>query len=112
MYEWVDKIEKYLPVVESPKVPLTLKQKLFYTAIVLFLFYIMGEIIVVGVDSSSSGMLEFYQLILASQIGSLISAGIGPIVLASIILQMLVGGGFININIHTPEGRRRFSVLQ
>src|SRR3989344_2935619 len=107
-------IYKLLPEVKSPEVKPTLKRRLMWSALALLLFFIMGNITVYGIDLSRSlgGNLAAFELILASKIGSLITVGIGPIVLASIILQMLVGGKIINIDLSNPKDRARFTSMQ
>jgi preprotein translocase subunit SecY len=72
----------------------------------------MGNISLLGLQTSKAGELEQLQLILASDIGTLITVGIGPIVLASIILQLLVGGGLFNIDLSNPAEKARFTALQ
>src|SRR5690606_13351843 len=44
--------------------------------------------------------------------GSIISLGIGPIVMASIILQLMTGSGILTIDTNTTEGKRFFQGLQ
>ena len=107
-------IYRLLPEVKSPEVKPSLKRRLMWTALALLLFFIMGNITVYGIDLSRSlgGNLAAFELILASKIGSLITVGIGPIVLASIILQMLVGGKIINIDLSNPKDRARFTSMQ
>ncbi|MBI2530265.1 MAG: preprotein translocase subunit SecY [Candidatus Diapherotrites archaeon] len=107
-------IYKLLPEVKSPEVKPALKRRLMWSALALLLFFIMGNITVYGIDLSRSlgGNLAAFELILASKIGSLITVGIGPIVLASIILQMLVGGKIINIDLSNPKDRARFTSMQ
>jgi preprotein translocase subunit SecY len=49
---------------------------------------------------------------MGTDFGSVISLGIGPIVMASIILQLLVGSGILKIDTKSPEGKRYFQGLQ
>ncbi len=108
----LEPVYKLLPEVKVPEVPPTLKKKIFWTAIALVLFYVMGNINVIGVTGSNAGPLEQLQVILASEIGSIITVGIGPIVLSSIILQLLVGGGLLNIDLTDPKNKSRFTAMQ
>ncbi len=101
-----------LPEIKAPEEKLPLKKKLIWTAIVLLLFFLMGNIRVIGINAQSLGQLEQLQVILASQIGTLITVGIGPIVLASIILQLLIGSGLINLNLSDPAEKAQFSGMQ
>src|SRR3989344_362270 len=63
---------------------------------------------------ASSFLERFDQLavLLGTDFGSVISLGIGPIVTASIILQLLVGSKILNIDTHTAEGKKYFQGLQ
>lgn len=103
---------KWLPEVKSPEVQPPLKKKLMWSGLVLVIFFVMGSISVIGLDQSNAGQLQALQLILASNIGTLVTVGIGPIVLASIILQLLVGGKILNIDLSVPAERARFTSLQ
>ncbi|MFH1630843.1 MAG: hypothetical protein ABIA21_01300, partial [Candidatus Aenigmatarchaeota archaeon] len=54
----------------------------------------------------------FYEMILGAKLGTIMTLGIGPIVTASIILQLLVGSKILPWNLSTPEGRSRFQGTQ
>ncbi len=111
-FDALQPIFRILPEVKAPAQKPPLKQKLIWTAAVLIIFFIMSHITVFGISTGSMEQLKLFQTLLASNIGSLMTLGIGPIVLASIILQLLVGGKFINLDIHSPEGRAKFTSLQ
>lgn len=107
---------KYLPEVKLPGRHVVFKEKLFWTGLALLLFFIMGIIYPYGVtveklEESIRGFSQL-QLIFASSMGSIISAGIGPIVTASIILQLLVGAEMIDIDLKKPEGKALFQGTQ
>jgi preprotein translocase subunit SecY len=51
-------------------------------------------------------------MLLASEFGTLITAGIGPIVMASIFLQLLLGAQLIPLDLGSMEGRAKFQALQ
>ena len=107
-----DVLGKILPSVKDPEKVPTIKKKLIWTGIVLALFFILGSVALIGISPTALSRLEFYQTVMASDLGTLISLGIGPIVLASIILQLLVGVKVINLNFSNPEDRAKFSLLQ
>ena len=52
--------------------------------------------------------LHQLRAVLAGNFGSIITLGIGPIVSASIILQLLVGGKIINLDLSKPEDKAVF----
>ncbi|MBU0467247.1 MAG: preprotein translocase subunit SecY [Nanoarchaeota archaeon] len=102
-----------LPEVKKPiEKKLSFNAKLKWTLIILAAFFILANIDLYGLSKNALGNLEFLQVILASQFGSIISLGIGPIVMSSIILQLLVGSGILNIDTKTEEGKRYFQGLQ
>jgi preprotein translocase subunit SecY len=47
--------------------------------------------------------LSSLQVLLASSIGTILTTGIGPIVVASIVLQLLVGSGLLKLDFSNPE---------
>ena len=108
------KISQYLPEIKNPVKEVSFKNKLLWTTAALVLFFIMGNIFVIGLDKTQGFGIDlgFAQTILASQIGTIITAGIGPIVMASIFLQLFVGAKLIDIDIGSPEGRAKFQALQ
>ena len=108
------KASSYLPEIKNPEKEIPFKQKLIWTAIALVIFFIMGQITLVGMDvlSPSVQQIMFAQTILASNVGTLITAGIGPIVMASIFLQLFVGAKILNIDLSDPQGRMKFQALQ
>lgn len=107
-------IYRLLPEVKTPEIQPSLKKKLIWTGAILLLFFVMGSTQLLGVDmeKSAGGQLQQFQFILASNIGTLLTVGIGPIVLASIILQLLVGGKLIDIDLSNPKDKARFSSMQ
>jgi preprotein translocase subunit SecY len=103
----------YLPIVKKPEKAPGLQEKIFWTLGVLVLFFVMGQIYPIGVDPLAiSQRFERLEILLGSKIGTLITAGIGPIVLASIFLQLAVGSKLIEIDLSTHENKRLFQGVQ
>jgi preprotein translocase subunit SecY len=109
---FLDTIIGLMPTIKKPKKVPTTKQKLIWTFITLVLFFILGSITLIGLNISELVNLGFYEMVSASSLGSLISLGIGPIVVSSIILQLLVGVKIINLDFSNPTHRAKFSGLQ
>ncbi len=102
-----------LPEVEVPKEKPVLKQRLMWTGAGLLIFAVLGIIMPIGIgETSQAGFLSNLQLIMASKIGTMATLGIGPIVMASIILQLLVGAKIINMNLQDPEQKKTFQGTQ
>lgn len=102
-----------LPEVKKPvEKRLSFNTKLKWTLIVLAAFFILANIPLYGLSENALKNFEFLKLIFATEFGSIISLGIGPIVMSSIILQLLVGSGILAIDTKTTEGRKYFQGLQ
>src|SRR3989344_7838869 len=98
-------ILKNLPEVKPPvEKKLSFNVKLKWTLIVLIAFFVLANIPLFGLSNNALEQFRYLAVLLATEFGSLISLGIGPIVMGSIILQLLVGSGLINIDTSTPEG--------
>lgn len=103
----------FLPEVRKPsEKKLGFNVKLKWTLIVIVAFFILANIPLYGLASNALQRFEYLAIILGTDFGSVISLGIGPIVMASIILQLLVGSGILGIDTKTDEGKRRFQGLQ
>ncbi|WEL23939.1 preprotein translocase subunit SecY [Candidatus Nanohalovita haloferacivicina] len=113
---WIVQAASYLPSVKEPEKEQSLKQMLTWTGIVLVLYFILGSINLYGANAASVQQalqtLATYQTILGAQIGSIITLGIGPIVTASIILQMMVGSELLPWNTNNQEGQQKFQAAQ
>ena len=110
---FLDKLLGVLPEVKGPQQKkLPFKEKLKWTLITLVLFYIMGLVPLFGLGENALQQFEFLSIILGASFGSIISLGIGPLVTASIVLQLLSGTGILKMNLTTTEGRQRFQGLQ
>src|SRR3989344_1207007 len=105
-------ILRFFPEVEKPKEKLSFKTKLIWTGLILVIFFILSYIPLLGLGQNSLQQFEQLSIILGASFGSLISLGIGPIVTASIVLQLVVGSGILGIDTTTPAGRQKFSALQ
>src|SRR4030042_4145692 len=102
-----------LPEVQGPtQRKLSFKEKLKWTAIILVLFFVLGMIPLFGLDPQSQFTFEQLEIILGAKFGSIISLGIGPLVTASIVLQLLQGSGLLKMDLNTHEGKAQFQGLQ
>lgn len=105
-------IENYLPTIKKPGFKLPLNQKLFWTAIVLIVYIVLTQVRVFGIPKAPeiSAQLRFFEIVLGSKIGSVMTLGIGPIVTAGIVLQLLVGSKIINWDLTKEEYRKKFQL--
>ncbi len=111
LFDIVHSLASYLPEIKSPSMPPTGKERLGWTGIALVLFFVMYNTTCFGAIHQTGG-LDFLQTITASNIGSLLTAGIGPIVFASIFLQLFNGAGIINLDMKKKEDKQKFLETQ
>jgi preprotein translocase subunit SecY len=102
-----------LPEVEGPSQKfLSFKEKLKWTLVVLVIFFVLGVMPLFGLGENQLQRFEYFSVILGAQFGSIISLGIGPIVTASIVLQLLNGAGILKLDLTKSEGKKTFQGLQ
>lgn len=78
----------------------------------LVLFFLLGLIPLFGLGNNALAQFEYLSIILGAEFGSIMSLGIGPLVTASIVLQLLNGSGLIKFDLATHEGKRNFQGVQ
>jgi preprotein translocase subunit SecY len=106
-------IFSFIPEVRKPEEKkLDFKTKLRWTLIVLGAFFILANISLFGLSANALERFEYLAILLGTDFGSIISLGIGPIVMASIILQLLTGAKIIDIDTSTVEGKKFFQGVQ
>jgi preprotein translocase subunit SecY len=111
--EFVRPLLKFIPEITLPKRHIAFKEKVFWSVAILALFFIMGNVRPIGVSIVDlPAAYQSFQMIFASNTGSIISVGIGPIVTASIVLQLLVGSKMLDIDLSSNEGKALFQGTQ
>ena len=102
-----------MPEIKNPQREVTFKEKFIWTAVVLIVYLIMSNIPLYGIDiQDSTDYFYWLRVILASQRGTLTELGIGPIVTAGLIMQLLLGSRIINVDMADPYDRALFSGSQ
>nr|MBI4156843.1 preprotein translocase subunit SecY [Candidatus Woesearchaeota archaeon] len=102
-----------LPEVSKPlQKKLSFKDKLKWTLIILVAFFVLSVIPLFGLGVNQLQQFEQLSIILGASFGSILSLGIGPIVTASIVLQLLNGSGIVKFDTTTHEGRMYFQGIQ
>ncbi|MEK6903741.1 MAG: preprotein translocase subunit SecY [Nanoarchaeota archaeon] len=110
---FLDTFLSFFPEVRSPtEKRLSFKTKLKWTALILVAFFLLSVIPLYGLGQNALAQFESLSIILGASFGSIMSLGIGPLVTASIVLQLLVGSGILKLNTATPEGKKQFQGLQ
>jgi len=102
-------IARVIPEIKAPERRVRFNEKLFWTALVLIIYLVMSEISLYGIPSTVEERLSALRVIFASSRGTLMELGIGPIVTAGLILQLLVGSAMIECDMSNPEDRGLFT---
>jgi len=101
-----------LPEIKVPQYQPAIQERLMWTLIALLAFFVMYNIPAVGVNPDRFASIDFLQVVTASRMGSLLTTGIGPIVLASIFLQLFAGAKIIKVDMSNPEEKATFQGAQ
>ena len=100
----------YVPQVPKPKRKISLTEKFVWTGIALLAYLVMGQIPLYGVtDDPKFDFLAFARVIFAAQQGTLMELGIGPIVTAGLLMQLLKGSDLIRLDFKNPDDRSLFT---
>jgi preprotein translocase subunit SecY len=106
-------ILRNLPEVKGPlEKKLSFNTKLKWTGIIIVAFFVLANIRLYGITIGALEKFDYLAIIMGTDFGSIITLGIGPIVMASIILQLLVGSKILHIDMSTEEGKKYFTGLQ
>ncbi|MFQ5986774.1 MAG: preprotein translocase subunit SecY [Thermoplasmata archaeon] len=107
-----------LPSVTRPEGHVHFRTKMLWVLFILIIYFVLTNTFIYGLDQTQ--VLDFFaslRAILAGAQGSLVHLGIGPIVTASIILQLFVGAKIIRLDLRNEEdkavyqGTQKFLVL-
>jgi preprotein translocase subunit SecY len=104
----VFKAEPYLPQVPKPKKKIPLQVRLLWCGIALLIYMIMGQTPLYASTAPEFDFLAFARVIFASQQGTLVELGIGPIVTAGLLMQLLRGSDILKFDFKKPEERGIF----
>ncbi len=104
----VEKVEPYLVQVPKPKKKLSLQTRLVWCGIALLIYQVMGQTPLFGATAPEFDFLAFARVIFASQQGTLVELGIGPIVTAGLLMQLLKGSEILKFDFTKPEERGVF----
>ena len=104
----VFKAEPYLPQVPKPKKKISLQTKLLWCGVALLIYMVMGQTPLYGATAPEFDFLAFARVIFASQQGTLVELGIGPIVTAGLLMQLLRGSDILKFDFKKPEERGIF----
>jgi protein transport protein SEC61 subunit alpha len=104
---------RVVPEVKIPEKKVSFKMKVVYTLLILIIYLIMSNIPIWGIPIGAGQDYFFYwRILFASNRGSLTELGIGPIVTAGLILQVLAGSKIIKVDFSDPYDRSLFTGTQ
>src|SRR3972149_2260210 len=98
-----------LPEVPKPTRKPSFNEKLIWTGLILIVYLAMSQIPLYGVAVGGQDPTAYSRVIFASSRGTLMELGIGPIVTAGLILQLLKGAEIVKLDFKKPEDRGLFT---
>jgi len=114
---WKDTAEPVLtrmPSVRRPEGHVPFRRKLGWTAGILVLYFFLTNVMLFGLaEGQGTDIFGQFRSILAGEMGSLMQVGIGPIVTASIVLQLLGGADLLGLDTqNNPRDQVLYQGLQ
>ncbi len=104
-------IERW-PAVTKPEGHVNFRTKILWTLFCLVLYFILTNVTLYGLSETTVDMFSGYRFIMAGASGSIMHLGIGPIVTASIILQLFVGAKIIKLDLQKKEDKAIYQGTQ
>lgn len=98
-----------LPEIKKPTRKPSLNEKLIWTAIAVVVYLVMAVTPLTGVQIGAQSQFSYSSVIFASAQGTLMTLGIGPIVTAGLILQLLAGSEIVKVDFQNPDDRAIFT---
>ncbi|MFA6679238.1 MAG: preprotein translocase subunit SecY [Candidatus Methanomethylophilaceae archaeon] len=107
-------ISDRLPAVTRPEGHVHFRTKMMWVVVILIVYFVMTNVYIYGLDQAETlDLFAQYRTIMAGASGSLLQLGIGPIVTASIIMQLFVGAKIIKLDLTNKEDKACYqSVLK
>ncbi|SDQ89781.1 preprotein translocase subunit SecY [Natronobacterium texcoconense] len=101
-----------IPAVKRPEGHVPFKRKLAWSAGIVVLYFFLTNITLLGVGEGATDLFGEFRAILAGEHGSLLQVGIGPIVTASIVMQLLGGANLLGLDTDDPRDQVLYQGLQ
>ena len=101
-----------MPSVRRPEGHVPFKRKLTWTATVLVVYFFLTNVTIYGLGGGADDIFGQFRSILAGSQGSVLQLGIGPIVTASIVLQLLGGADLLGLDTNEPRDQVLYQGLQ
>ena len=102
----VKPISDKLPAVKRPEGHVHFRTKMMWVVVILVLYFVMTNVYIYGLDQTKSlDLFAQYRTIMAGASGTILQLGIGPIVTASIIMQLFVGAKIIKLDLTSNKDK-------
>ena len=110
--ETAEPVLSRMPSVKRSTGHIPLKKKLLWTAGVLVVYFFLTNIPLFGAAEGGADVFGGFRSILAGEQGTLMQVGIGPIVTASIVLQLMTGANLLGLDTSDPRDQILYQGLQ
>ena len=110
MRDFIKSAGTVLPEIPKPEKKPSLNERFIWTAIALVAYLVMATTPLYGLTgtAAANNSSTFLRVVFASAQGTLMTLGIGPIVTAGLILQLLVGSDIIKLDMSDSSDRAIF----
>jgi preprotein translocase SecY subunit len=110
MREFIKSVGTVLPEIPKPERKPSLNERFIWTGIALIAYLVMATTPLFGLTgtAAANNSSTFLRVVFASAQGTLMTLGIGPIVTAGLILQLLVGSDIIKLDMSDAGDRAIF----
>lgn len=105
-------VAKYVPSAPKPTRRVALHERLLWTLLALIVYLLMAHTPLYGISQAAPEQFLVLQVVFAAHSGTLMELGIGPIVTAGLIMQILAGAKLIDLDLTDPEDRKIFTGAQ
>jgi preprotein translocase SecY subunit len=103
-------ISRIIPEVKAPVRKVSFQNRLLWTLFALIIYFVMSETPLYGIPIiQGADTFQTVRIVFASQRGTLMELGIGPIVTAGLIIQLLAGSEIISFDRNNSEDRGLFT---
>ncbi|GGN07951.1 preprotein translocase subunit SecY [Halarchaeum nitratireducens] len=112
---WKEAAEPYItrmPTVSRPEGHVPFKRKMAWTAFILVVYFFLTNVALWGLGQNATDLFGQFRSLLAGGQGSVLQLGIGPIVTASIVLQLLGGANLLGLDTNDPRDQAIYQGLQ
>jgi len=106
----------FIPTVSRPPRRIPLSRRLFWTAVVATVYILMTITPLYGIEHKAQSATQqpaqqLLSIIFGTAYGTLAHLGIGPIVIAGILLEVFAFSGLMNLDLNKREDRLKFTLL-